>query len=155
MNEGNEWFSHIKKHGRYRSGFEKAIAEQLEEAGIKFWHEPLLLPYPSGFGTGNYLPDFGVHTKDGRRVFIEAKGWLNMEATKKMVSVRHAHADKDIRMVFQSATSKVAKLKRTGPQWAKRVGYPAAVKVLPPEWLAEFRTVEEFQKWKAGNTPVN
>ena len=82
-----EWYSHIKKHGRYRSGFKKNIAGQLEEAAIKFWHESIKIEYRLGEKTFNYIPDFGVHLKSGERAFIEAKGWVDRAAAHKMGAV--------------------------------------------------------------------
>lgn len=149
MDEGNQWFSHIKKHGRYRSGFEKMIADQLDAAGVRFTHETSKLPYRFGEeDTRYYIPDFVVHTKAGEKVFIEAKGWMDPASVRKMKAVRWQNPKADIRMVFQSENTKVARLKSNGLKWAKRVGFPAAARILPPEWLAEFRTVEEFRQMK-------
>lgn len=141
-----EWHDHIKPSGKYRSKFERAIAEQLLGAGIAFRYENVPLQYGDEHACRNYYPDFQVYTKDGGEAYLEVKGWLNSEAAVKMITVRHQHPDKDIRLVFQSGGTRVAKLKMTSLKWANRVGFPAAEKAIPADWLAEFMTVEERQE---------
>lgn len=139
------WHDRIKPSGKYRSKFERAIAEQLLRAGIAFCYEAVPIQYCGQESCRDYWPDFQVYTKDGGDAYLEAKGWLNSEAAVKMVTVRHQHPDKDIRLVFQSGGTKVANLKMTSLKWANRIGFPAAEKEIPADWLAEFMTVEERQ----------
>jgi hypothetical protein len=127
-------YAHIKPTGRYRSQYEAAIASQLKTNGIAFGHETTSIPYILPYEPyRTYHPDFSVFRKDGKLVFLEAKGWMKSADAQKMVYVRRQNPDLDIRMVFQSGKTKVGRLKSTGPAWAKHLGYPAAVTTIPDE----------------------
>lgn len=140
MRSKREWHSHIKAHNGYRSKFEADVAQQLEEAGVTWEYETARIPYKNqNEPNGIYIPDFKVIRDDGSVFFIEAKGWVNNKAACKMTAVKWHNPDLDIRFVFQSGTGKVAKLKSTNLQWAKRLRFLAAVKDIPAEWLAEER----------------
>jgi len=142
------WYDKIKKCGEYDSKFEASIADQLTAARIKWWREPLPVPYRNNTGSHRYIPDFGVKTKDGKRVLIEVKGWIDAAASNKMSAVKYQHPELDIRFVFQRGETKVVKLKSTNLKWARRLNFPAAVGKVPDDWLAEFMTVEEWRTRK-------
>ena len=147
----NEWHSHIKKHGKYRSGFEKQIADTLKEAGVMFRHEPEGIPYKNNTGSHYYYPDFVVRLKDGTRVFLEVKGYMPLKDSCKMQSVKTLNPDTPIWFVFQNGKTKVGQRKSTNMAWAKRHGFPAAEKTIPPEWLEQFMTKEEWKAREAAN----
>lgn len=132
-----EWHSHIKCHEGYRSKFEAGIARQLEEAGVSFEYEVDRLEYRNHLGKKFYIPDFTVYRPDGSVFYIEAKGWVDGAANSKMQAVRKFNLHADIRFVFQKENTKVANLKSTVCQWAKRLRYGFAVGAVPAEWLAE------------------
>lgn len=149
LQETDMWHDHIKHVGQYRSKFETSLAQQLSEAGVKFRHESVRLTYNQCSEFKTYIPDFTVRTKDGTRVFIEAKGWLNTQAASKMACVRASNPTLDIRFVFQSGTTRVGKLKSTNIQWAKRLKYPAAVGTIPEAWMATFMTEADWLAFSA------
>ena len=140
-----EWHSHIKKHGKYRSGFEKQIADTLKQAEVMFRHEPEGIPYKNNTGSHYYYPDFVVRLKDGTRVFLEVKGYMPLEASYKMQCVKCQNPDTPIWFVLQNGKTKVGRRKSTNMTWAKRYGFPAAEKTIPPEWLEQFMTKEEWE----------
>ena len=62
--------SKTKKNGRFRSGLESALYDQLNK---EFEYEPYRLPYTIH---RKYVPDF-VH--DGKKILIEAKGYFRAQ----------------------------------------------------------------------------
>lgn len=136
-NMKKEWHDHIKCHEGYRSKFEAGVAEQLEEAGVRFTYETDRIECRNHLGKKFYIPDFTVYRADGSVFFIEAKGWIDKAANCKMQAVRKWNPHVDIRFVFQRETTKVANLKSTVCKWAKRLRYGFAVGSVPAEWLAE------------------
>jgi predicted nuclease of restriction endonuclease-like RecB superfamily len=84
--------------GAYRSKFEDGIAAQLQDAGVPFEYEAVRLPYERPCV---YVPDFMVITTSGKTVYIEAKGYFPPADRRKMLEVKRAHPDADIRLVFQ------------------------------------------------------
>ena len=144
-NKPENWYGHIRSCGRYRSRFERRIAEQLKTKGVKYWYEPIRIPYEWRGETRHYIPDFGVKTKEGKRVLLEAKGYMDERASWKMVAVKRQHPELDIRFIFQSASTKVGSKQsqrrrklNTGPEWAGWRGFPWAVEKVPDEWIEGF-----------------
>lgn len=78
---------------KYRSKFEGRVAEALEKTGKDFEYEPERLSYRLDL---EYKPDWKVDDK----YYIEAKGKFDYVERRKMLAVRAANPDKDIRMVF-------------------------------------------------------
>ncbi len=133
---GREWHDHIKPQGRCRSGFEAKIAEQLERSGVEYGHEVDRLEYHNHEGRKFYIPYFTVYLSD-EPMFIEAKGWLNNAGRLKLQAVAYHNPDADIRLVFQSGTAKVGRLKSNVCQWADMHWFPHAVGEIPSEWLKD------------------
>jgi hypothetical protein len=119
----------------YRSTLEKKIGAQLTAAGAVFEFENEKLEYEVPARTAKYLPDF----KLANGIYIEAKGWLQAKDRQKMILVKEAHPDKDIRMVFQRAQNPIyTGSKTTYAKWADDHGFPWADKgVVPASWLKE------------------
>lgn len=85
----------------------------------------------------SYKPDFIVTLNSGRKIYIEAKGYFRATDRSKLVAVREAHPEKDLRIVFQS-NSKVHKLSDTRyTDWAEKNGFIHAVGRIPVEWFNE------------------
>lgn len=138
MTTKSEWHSHIKPVGVFDSKFEKGIFDQLKAAGVDVIRSPGPIWYGRPDERKRYLPDFLVKTRDGRRVFIEAKGWLNTQAAEKMRYVKGWNPELDIRLVFQNGSGKVGRLQSNNLQWSKRNKYPASEINIPDEWVTEF-----------------
>lgn len=118
------------------NGFEASIYKQLRASrsikDISFEGEVIKYEVPAV--ASKYTPDFVIEFEDGRKVYIESKGFLRPEHKKKMQLVRKQHPDKDIRIVFQK-DHRLYKSKVTYSQWAEKTGYPWAVGVVPKEWM--------------------
>jgi hypothetical protein len=115
---------------RYRSKFEHGIANQL---GTSAAYEPHCIGYTQPAKQRKYTPDFVL----SNGIVIEAKGLLTREDRAKMLLVRAAHPELDIRFVFQRASNRIAKgSKTTYADWCDANGFLWAEKQVPDEWLS-------------------
>lgn len=126
------------RHG-WRSGLEEGTAAQLAEAGIEFAYEPESWQYTQPEKPRKYTVDFRITTRTGRTIYIETKGRWTREDRLKMKLIVEQHPEKDIRMVFQRASTRIAKnSKTTYAAWCeKNLGIPWADKCIPQGWLDE------------------
>ena len=118
----------------FRSGFEKAIAEDLIEKDAGFTYEEDTILYIVPASTRKYIPDF----KLSNGIIVEAKGRWTLEDRKKIVLVIEQNPKLDLRMLFQrdQVLNKGAKTKYSS--WCEKRGIPYAVgKVIPEEWMNE------------------
>lgn len=118
-----------------KSGLERSIDIQLKQSGIEYSYETLQLPYTL---EGVYNPDFIL----SNGIIIEAKGYLDPAAKRKMEAVSRRHKDLDIRFIFSDASKKFKGSKQTYGIWATRYGFKFAEGRIPAEWLVE-RTISE------------
>ncbi len=127
VHSGNDRPSALK----LRSGFERTLARDLQKSGVPFSYETLTLDYTISH---TYTPDFIINDK----IIIEAKGKLDASTRQKMLAVKAQHPDRDIRFVFMRGENTLSKAsKTTYMDWARKHGFPAADKEIPPEWLNE------------------
>lgn len=63
-------------------------------------------------------------------MYLETKGHFRPEAKRKMVAVKTAHPELDIRIIFYSASKPYVR-------WARKYGFPFAVGTVPEDWLDE------------------
>lgn len=139
MAKGNRGKNKYPKIGKKvcRSQFEYTVYKALRNATpskSSIFYEMDPLPYVI---EKNYIPDFTIDLKDGRRIYVEAKGRFAYEDRVKMEAVKKTNPDLDIRIVFQSdapgVIRKGGKLRPT--DWAKRHGFPCAVGEIPQTWF--------------------
>jgi hypothetical protein len=125
------------KYG-FRSGLEEATAEQLKKLGVAFTFEKLVLTYKKPMTTHKYTPDFVITTRSGKQIIVETKGRFLTADRQKMILVKAAHPELDIRFVFsRSATPISKKSKTTYAMWCERYGFQCADKEVPEAWLNE------------------
>jgi len=104
-----------KKNGRFRSGLESALYDQLNK---EFEYEPYRLPYTIH---RKYVPDF-VH--DGKKILIEAKGYFRVGDTQKYTSIRDSMPEWELVFVLSDPYKKVRKgSKMTMGQWREKEGF--------------------------------
>lgn len=108
-----------------RNKFEQKLQNQLKKSGVEFAYESERIPYILKY---NYIPDWPVVTKSGKKIYIEAKGHFRPEAKAKMRAVKKLHPELDIRLVFYSFNKKYI-------AWAVKNQFPWAVGEIPPTWL--------------------
>lgn len=116
----------------FRSGLEKALAQALDTAKVHYQYEAARIPYTA---PAHYLPDF-ILTKQA--IIIETKGAFDSADRTKMIRVKAAHPDLDIRFLFSNPNTRIGKLsKTTYAMWCERQGFPFAKGGTPPlEWLS-------------------
>lgn len=114
----------------YRSKLEEKVADLLSKLGVPYEYESKLVPYVIHY---NYKPDFIL----SNGIYLETKGLFDPEDRRKMVAVKEANPDLDIRFVFQAPYNKIRKgSKTTYAQWADKHGFKwCAYHSIPIDWL--------------------
>lgn len=115
----------------FRSKFEETIWDAAKRSRKLMEYEPFSIPYVI---KGSYHPDFVLPNG----IIIEAKGYLDAAACRKMLAVKASNPHLDIRFVFQNAggkRNKRAKLKNW--EWAEKHGFPWEEGTIPLAWWKE------------------
>tara|TARA_R100001126_G_C4819366_1_gene145928 strand:+ start:375 stop:788 length:414 start_codon:yes stop_codon:yes gene_type:complete len=121
------------KHG-YRSGFEHKVSEQLTESKIKFGYEDTVINYVKPETHHKYTIDFTLPNG----ILVETKGRWVIEDRKKHLLIKKQHPELDIRIVFQSAKTKIRKgSKTTYGDYCDKHGIVWAEKSIPSDWFLE------------------
>lgn len=137
----------VYKGVAYRSGFERRLAEEVDTQGGTFDYEaksyeydlPITRRWCHDCGSKNifttrwYTPDYFF--KNG--VIVEAKGRLDAEQRKKLLAVREAHPDIDLRLVFMRNNKIHPRSKTRYSDWAENNGFKWAIDSIPIEWIEE------------------
>lgn len=134
---------------KYRSNFEKKLADHLKKQKIPFKYEWIRIPYTQVLER-NYTPDFALTTKlkggltrDGYSgiLFLESKGIFSPGDRKKTLAIRECHPDIDIRFVFMADNYLTSKKKKKGgnssglkySSWCEKHGFKYFVGANPPK----------------------
>lgn len=129
-----------KKTPQLRSGFEKKTKTFLESQKIPFEYETERIPYTVPETKKNYIPDFIVVTRSGKKLYLECKGrWLSSDFIK-LKLVKQQNPDLDIRMIFQRNNKIRPGSKTTYTMRAAKLGIPCVVSLMghpPLSWLEE------------------
>jgi hypothetical protein len=113
----------------FRSKFEEQIAKTFDKGGQLYLYEPSKYNYTLDC---SYTPDFVLFNN----VIIEAKGFLKPSDRRKMIAVKKANPELDIRFVFQRNNPLAKGSKHTYMSWAEKNGFPACVwPDVPPQWF--------------------
>ena len=112
-----------------RSGLERQVADLLKQLKVKYEYESEYFPYVIEH---KYIPDFRVGD-----VYLETKGYFKPADRRKMLAVKKANPNLDIRFVFQAPHNKINKRsKTTYAMWAEKNGFPwCASYAIPISWL--------------------
>ena len=105
-----------------KNDFERKILHSLRKQygrrNVKYEDEKL--PYTIEY---TYLPDFKVTLEDGSVLYVEAKGYFDYAAQRKMKAVKRCHPDKRFLIVFQ----KNGKVRKGGTMtysdWCEKHGF--------------------------------
>jgi hypothetical protein len=127
-----------KKEPNFRSKFEESIWEAAKRSRKTLQYEPYFIPYVI---KGSYHPDFVL----SNGIIVEAKGYLDAAACRKMLAVKASNPHLDIRFIFQNANgkrNKRAKLKNW--QWAEKHSFPWAEGTIPLSWYKEKPSNDEL-----------
>jgi hypothetical protein len=82
-----------------------------------------------------YLPDFIIILKDGTRRYIEAKGYFRSDDRTKLLAVKQAHPQADIRIVFSQDNKLTKRAKSKYSDWCKKNGFLYSIGSIPSDWL--------------------
>ena len=115
---------------KYRSGLEEKVANLLTELDISFEYEAQKLSYTIEH---TYCPDFTLPNG----IILETKGLWEPDDRRKILAVKKAHPDCELRMVFQSPFNKISKKsKTTYAKWCEKHDIPwCSYANIPLEWL--------------------
>lgn len=71
-------------------------------------------------GVRSYLPDFRVTESDGRRYYVEVKGWMDAKSKTKLARMRKYYPDVELRVVDAKTYQSIARqLAAVIPGWEK------------------------------------
>lgn len=123
-----------KPTGQFKSKLESTIWKQLphKRKDIKLQYETVRLDYVM---KKTYIPDVVVDLPDGRRIFIEIKGWFRPEDRTKMIAAKAFNPDLDIRIVFAKDNPLRKGSKSHNSDWCRKHGFEYAVGEVPREWF--------------------
>lgn len=122
-----------RKYG-FRSGLERSVQTQLEEAGLAFEYEKHRVAYVQPAENRKYTPDFVLFNG----IVVETKGRFLTADRKKIGLIRKQFPNLDFRMVFSNPKSRISKTsKTTYAMWCEKQGIPYAKGLIPQEWLDE------------------
>lgn len=122
---------YTKKHikaGEFRSKLEAEVSKRLPK-GTTFESEKLKYFIPK-----NYLPDFIITTKSGKKIYLEVKGFLRYDDQQKMRYVKMANPELDIRFYFPN-NNKVHTSKMTNSEWCEKYGFKYCIGKIPKGWF--------------------
>lgn len=119
---------------KFRSSFERRIAEDLSSSSTAFHYEKATFTFTRAC---RYLTDFVIQGPSGP-IYIEAKGYFPSADRTKMLLVRDQNPDIDIRLLFQRSSNTLnKKSKTTYGDWATKHGFVWAEGTqVPLEWLS-------------------
>lgn len=122
--------------GGFKSQFENAVSEQLKALVPtrkgKTSYETEKLPYTL---SKTYIPDFIIELRDGRKIYLEVKGYFSYEDRTKMAAVKKQHPELDIRLVFKVDNKISKRTSMTYTTWATNHGFLSCVGEVPKEWM--------------------
>ena len=109
----------------------KALSHELPK-GSTIEYEPVKIDY---YIQSTYCPDYVITRKDGSIIYVEAKGYFDYAAQRKMVAVKEQYPDYDIRMLFyrDSPIRKGSNFRYS--DWCNKHGFLFAVKEVPKDWF--------------------
>jgi len=125
-------FAELKesKNIKFRSKLEENIADLLTGLGVSYKYESEKLSYTIEH---DYTPDFLLPNY----IYLEAKGYWSPSDRRKILAVKKANPEIDLRMIFQSPYNKISKKsKTTYAKWCEKHDIPwTAYHDIPIEWL--------------------
>lgn len=82
-----------------------------------------------------YIPDFILSFKDGRKMYLEVKGFLRPDDQAKLRSVKEQNPDLDIRIIFGKDNKLNKKSRMRYSDWANKYGFPFSIGTIPEDWF--------------------
>jgi len=118
------------KNIKFRSKLEEKVADLLEGLGVSYEYESEKLSYTIEH---NYTPDFVLPNY----TYLETKGYWDAADRRKILAVKKANPEIDLRMIFQSPYNTISKKsKTTYAMWCEKHAIPwTSYHNIPLEWL--------------------
>ncbi len=118
------------KNIKFRSKLEEKVADLLEGLGVSYEYESEKLSYTIEH---NYTPDFVLPNY----TYLETKGYWDAADRRKILAVKKANPQIDLRMIFQSPYNTISKKsKTTYAKWCEKHDIPwTSYHNIPLEWL--------------------
>ena len=124
----------------FRSGLEEHVADQLDQLGVAFEYETLVIKFTRPEKMHRYTPDFILPNG----IIIEAKGYFGSKDRQKHLLVKKQNPDLDIRFVFSNPNQRISKTsKTTYAKWCESKGFLYAKQTIPTTWLKEKGRIEK------------
>ena len=124
----------------FRSGLEEYVADQLDQLGVAFEYETLVIKFTRPEKMHRYTPDFILPNG----IIIETKGRFLTKDRQKHLLVKKQHPDLDIRFVFSNPNQRISKTsKTTYAKWCNTNGFEYAKQTIPTTWLKEKGRIEK------------
>ena len=119
-----------KKTSKFRSKLEEKVAILLQELGISYEYESTKVPY---IIQHHYTPDFVLPNY----TYLETKGYWDAADRRKILAVKKANPEIDLRMIFQSPYNTISKKsKTTYAMWCEKHAIPwTSYHNIPLDWL--------------------
>lgn len=106
----------------FKSAYEAQVAKYLDEIGAKWEYEPETYEFVPP--KSHYTPDFKVVYKDGRKEFLEVKGYFDPQAKMKMQCIKEQYPDMPITLHFMKPYTRLTtRSPLTYLDWAEKHGY--------------------------------
>lgn len=121
------WYATAVRTKGKRSSLEAKVAADLEFRGLPAEYEPKdgRLTYML-----EYIPDFRLPNG----ILVEVKGYFAPEDRTKMLRVKQANPEVDIRFVFGSDNKIHRNSMMRYSDWCEKHGFLWALKTIPEEW---------------------
>ena len=122
------------KNTEYHSELEILILKQIEKTQrkTKISYETERLPYTL---RRYYVPDFVCRRADGTTFYIEVKGYLRPSDRTKLLAVKEAFPEIDLKLVFAKDNKLNSKSKTRYTECAMKSGFDYAVGNVPKGWF--------------------
>lgn len=118
----------MKRHKKYRSTLEEKLVPAAIAQGAKY--EPVRLPFQPA--ARFYIPDLVLPNG----IVVEIKGWFRAADRAKMLKVKAAYPELDIRFVLASPDQPIAKGSKTLQyEWCAQHGFGWAKNEVPAVWF--------------------
>ena len=85
----------------------------------------------------HYVPDFILKFKNGRKIYIEVKGYLRSEDRTKLLAVKESHPQLDLRIIFAKDNKLNSRSRTRYSDWATRNNFVFSIGTIPEKWFQE------------------
>jgi len=125
------WWASARPRNGKRSSFEATLVSDMERRGLSFEYEPKdkHMTYML-----DYIPDFVLPNG----IVVEAKGFFDSTDRTKMIRVKQANPEADIRFIFMANNKLNPRSKSRYSDWCLKYGFKYHIgKSIPESWWFE------------------